>query len=153
MWNNFGTISGKSFQFLKFHCNSFQSVWWRTPTIDSLTPFTGPPGNMLYLESFIIWIPNDGISLVSWPQYENHHRHLVDNPGTDLQRRVRKQLGNKLKRPQCQISKVGKFCINVFWFKKIYVLKIHFLKTFVFVFKHKYLKLFIYFTFIWPSDS
>lgn len=63
MWNKFGTISGKSLQFSKnFNCHSFQSVWWRTPTINSLSPFTGPPGNILSLESLIMCISIDGIT-------------------------------------------------------------------------------------------
>lgn len=31
------------------YCNSPQTVWYRTPTIQSVSPVSGPPGTALYL--------------------------------------------------------------------------------------------------------
>lgn len=32
--------------FYHLYFNSFQTVWYRTPTIESLSPVSGPPGNV-----------------------------------------------------------------------------------------------------------
>lgn len=39
-------LSWSLFFFYHLYFNSFQTVWYRTPTIESLSPVSGPPGNV-----------------------------------------------------------------------------------------------------------
>lgn len=87
--------------FFHFCCNSPQTVWYRTPTIYSMSPVSGLPGTALYLYSNMESILNFILNPL-----QNHCRHLGDNTRTDLLWCVWKQHCQELQWPQRQISAV-----------------------------------------------